>query len=688
MSAAGDALSALAHAAGLSPTTCALGPAVDAPGALDRWLEAAARAMGFEIEPVEAPYGELASTVAAAAPAIVRLPAGELVAIIGARGNDVVVLSSTLDRVRVPVETLADAIASGAAAELAPRTERWLAAANVRDARRSRARRELARLFLAERRIGGMWILRADPGASFLTRLRREGAVARVGWFALASAAQVAASVLGWLLVGRGALSGSAQDGWLAAWAIVALTAAPLALVTSHLGTRIGLDVSTALKQRLIAGALRMEPDAIRTRGTGTLLGMVAEASAVEGAGLSGAIASLLAVVQLVSAAFVLASGAGGAIHVCALVAFSAFVAFAAVRVHRRRARWTEHRLASSNAFVENVLAHRTRVVQQRPDDWHDDEDATLAAYGESSHGLDAASMLLSVVPSRGWLVVGFAALVPAILAGQATTAELAIAALGILQAQTAFVALAGSASSLLGADVSMRSVRALFDAASLAPRAAPPVIAAGPEVEDDGIVLDARALSFRHTSGHPVLSGCSLALRDGDRVLLEGASGSGKSTLASVLVGLRSADAGQVLLRGLDRATIGDIAWRERVATAPQFHDNHVLGASLAFNLLMGRAWPPSEDDRREAENVCRELGLGALVDRMPSGLDQIVGETGWQLSHGERSRVFLARALLQRSDAIVLDETFGALDPVTSKQCVEVVAQRARTLLVIAHP
>ena len=84
----------------------------------------------------------------------------------------------------------------------------------------------------------------------------------------------------------------------------------------------------------------------------------------------------------------------------------------------------------------------------------------------------------------------------------------------------------------------------------------------------------------------------------------------------------------------------------------------------------------------------MCEALGLGPLLRRMPSGIHQLVGETGWQLSHGERSRVFLARALLQRAAALVLDESFGALDPETLAACMVQVRQRAPTLLVIAHP
>jgi ABC-type transport system involved in cytochrome bd biosynthesis fused ATPase/permease subunit len=71
-----------------------------------------------------------------------------------------------------------------------------------------------------------------------------------------------------------------------------------------------------------------------------------------------------------------------------------------------------------------------------------------------------------------------------------------------------------------------------------------------------------------------------------------------------------------------------------------------------------------------------------------MPAGLFQQVGETGWQLSYGERSRVFLARALLQGADVVILDESFGALDPETLHQAMDCVRGRAETLVVTAHP
>jgi ATP-binding cassette subfamily B protein len=71
-----------------------------------------------------------------------------------------------------------------------------------------------------------------------------------------------------------------------------------------------------------------------------------------------------------------------------------------------------------------------------------------------------------------------------------------------------------------------------------------------------------------------------------------------------------------------------------------------------------------------------------------MPAGMLQMVGETGWQLSHGERSRLYIARALLQGSDMIILDESFAALDPETLRRALSCVLRRAPALMVIAHP
>ena len=200
---------------------------------------------------------------------------------------------------------------------------------------------------------------------------------------------------------------------------------------------------------------------------------------------------------------------------------------------------------------------------------------------------------------------------------------------------------------------------------------------------------IEAHDLVFRFRDrGEAVLRGCNLRIHTGDRLLLEGPSGGGKSTLASLLTGLRTPESGLLLLDGLDRHSWGGQNWRRRVAAAPQFHENHVLTGTFAFNLLLGRRWPPSEEDLQRAEVLCRELGLEPLLHRMPAGLLQMVGETGWQLSHGEKSRLYIARALLQGAELIILDESFASLDPENMRCALNCVLARAATLVVIAHP
>jgi ABC-type multidrug transport system fused ATPase/permease subunit len=71
-----------------------------------------------------------------------------------------------------------------------------------------------------------------------------------------------------------------------------------------------------------------------------------------------------------------------------------------------------------------------------------------------------------------------------------------------------------------------------------------------------------------------------------------------------------------------------------------------------------------------------------------MPAGLLQMVGESGWQLSYGERSRLYIARTLLQGANLVVLDESLAALDPKTLQRAMHCALKRARTLVLIAHP
>ena len=202
------------------------------------------------------------------------------------------------------------------------------------------------------------------------------------------------------------------------------------------------------------------------------------------------------------------------------------------------------------------------------------------------------------------------------------------------------------------------------------------------------GTLIEAREVSYAYPGRQaPAVAHCDLEVKHGDRILVQGPSGGGKSTLAAILAGLRRPDSGLLLLDGLDQQSTGTRVWRRAVVLAPQFHDNHILTESLAFNLLMGRRWPAYPAELEEAIEVCKRLGLGELLERMPAGIFQMVGETGWQLSHGERNRVFLARTLLQNEGLTILDESFEPLDSENALKASRLVLERVPSVVAITH-
>jgi ATP-binding cassette subfamily B protein len=494
-------------------------------------------------------------------------------------------------------------------------------------------------------------------------------------------------------MVGRAALQGRLDQGWLLAWALLLLTIVPLRLLETWLTGLIAIGGGGLLKQRLLYGALRLEPDEIRHLGVGQLLGRVIESEVVETLALSGGYLGLVALIELVLAAAVLALGAGGIFHSLLLVAWVALTLYLGWRYYGHRHRWTEGRLSMTHDLVERMVGHRTRLAQEAPERWHDGEVQAVEQNLELAGAMDRTASWLGALVPRGWLVIGILGIAPAFVTGTGSPAALAVGLGGILLAYRALEKLAAGLWNIAGAGIAWKQIAPLFYAAARQETCgSPDFVFAGSRknaANDRKTVIEGHDLVYRYRDrAEPVLRGCTVQVRTGDRILLEGTSGSGKSTLASLLLGLRPPASGLLLLHGFDRQTLGSEGWRRHIVAAPQFHENHVLTGTFAFNLLMGRRWPPEAEDWREAETLCRELGLGGLLERMPAGLLQMVGETGWQLSHGERSRLYIARALLQRADVVILDESFASLDPQTLHQTLECVLRRAPTLVTIAHP
>ena len=523
------------------------------------------------------------------------------------------------------------------------------------------------------------------PGASFLNQLRETGLAWRCG--ALLGSHLLATMLLfaSFAFVGYGALSGRLDYGWLTAWALALAGTMPLRVACRWLEGVVAVGLGGLLKERLFAGALAIDADHLRGKGMGALLSEVLETEAIDALGADGGLHTVFAILELLLVALVLTWGAAAGPEMILLATWVGLSLVLIARNMRHRANWTELRFGLTNQLVENMNSHRTRVVQQPPSQWHQGEDADADRYTVVSKNLDRSTARIDGALARGYVIAAVAVLAPTFMAGGATVPQMAITLGAILFAGAALEKLAYGVSHGAAAWIAWRAAKPMFDAA-----ARPPAGGATADLPPaTGKVLQVRDLVFSHHGrAEPVLRGCSLAVEHGDRILLQGGAGSGKSTLAALLAGLRQPAAGFILASGLDRHTLGDLAWRRRVAAAPQYHENHILSASLGFNLLLAQPYPHSARHLEEARELCSELGLGDLLERMPSGLDQIVGDTGWRLSHGERSRIFLARALLQDADVVLLDESLAALDPENLRQCLECVMRRARSLIVIAHP
>jgi ATP-binding cassette subfamily B protein len=692
---AGEALDALAHRAGLSrergPAPASLPALVGLDvGALASRLGPVAARLSVDLEPVSIAHEEVPAFVDHGGPALVAADPGatRLIALLGRRQGSVLLLTPDGTLQQAPCASLCQELRRELERPVRAEVDDLLARAGVTGPRRELAARRLVDQRIGSQAAGHAVVVRLPSAAPVRTQLSHARAPAMLGAVVGVHALQLALSLGAWWLVGAAALSGHLDPGSLVAWLLLLASAGALRVLETALQGRISLAVGAIFRQQLLRGALALETSDARVRGAGQLLGRIFECQALESSALGGGMLALSGTVELVFAAAVLAAGAAGAAHAALLVAFSAAAAALTRGYWRCRLAWTTTRIGLTNVLVEKMLGHRTRLVQEPPDEHHAGEDELLGGYADDSRAADRAAVLWSALP-RVWIVVGLLGCVPPFLLRSASPASLAVAIGGVLLAYQAFARLGLAMTSLTAALCAWQQVTPLLRsadrarAADRAPEGEPPSPAAD--------AADVEACDLRLTypgRASPVLEGCSLAIHPGDRILLEGPSGSGKSTLAMILAGLRHPDGGVRFVGGLDFETIGTRRWRQQVVLVPQFHDNYVLSETLAFNLLMGASWPPSEEELARAEALCRRLGLSRLLDSMPSGLLQLVGENGWQLSHGERSRLFLARGILQSPGLLILDESLSALDPETLDSVVSTVRSEVRTLMVIAHP
>jgi ATP-binding cassette subfamily B protein len=196
-------------------------------------------------------------------------------------------------------------------------------------------------------------------------------------------------------------------------------------------------------------------------------------------------------------------------------------------------------------------------------------------------------------------------------------------------------------------------------------------------------IELDKVSFSYPARPGQRALENFTLRVAPGERVALVGPSGAGKSTLLALLLRFYDPQQGAVRIDGVDVREMDPRAVRRQMAVVPQ--DPVVFAASVLDNVRYGRP----EATRDEALAACEKAFALEFIERLPQGLDTLLGERGATLSGGQRQRLSIARALLADRPILLLDEATSSLDAASERmvqQALEAL-ERGRTTLAIAH-
>lgn len=196
---------------------------------------------------------------------------------------------------------------------------------------------------------------------------------------------------------------------------------------------------------------------------------------------------------------------------------------------------------------------------------------------------------------------------------------------------------------------------------------------------------LKLERVSFRYPRGDGhALTDINLEIAPGETIAFVGRSGSGKSTLLSLLPRFHDPESGRVILDGHDLREYRLRDLRRQIALVEQqvtlFNDT--VANNIAYGGLLGAS-------RGDIERAAKVAHAWEFIERLPQGLDTLLGQNAITLSGGQRQRLAIARAVLKDAPLLLLDEATSALDSESEKLIQEALEElmRDRTTLVIAH-
>jgi ATP-binding cassette, subfamily B, bacterial len=408
-----EALAVLAQAVGTGVRLA--GSAQQAPANLSReqlraWVEASAQGLGLEAAPFAVTYAEVELVLASAAPALLLLEGepGQMAFLFLRQGGSrtVALLGPDGSVRRLPVTKIAQGLRQAVERRMAAEVHPMLDMLRVESKQRARGKTLLTADRMRDYPVALGFRLSHSPTASFWQDLKAARVVPKLSLLLLGYTLAYVLTLLGWWFIGRGALTGRIDRGWLWAWALSVASLIPLRACVNWLGFDVSYSCAVLLKRRLFAGACEIDSQNVRQKGLGQLLSLVLESELLESLGFGGVITGALAGIELGFATALLLLGANDMLLTVPLIAWLAVSAALAFRFYQRKSLATHQRLALTGSLVERMLGQRTRLARSPRAEWHLSEEATTAHYFRLLQRADeAAALLVSLLP-RGWLVL------------------------------------------------------------------------------------------------------------------------------------------------------------------------------------------------------------------------------------------------------------------------------------------
>lgn len=189
--------------------------------------------------------------------------------------------------------------------------------------------------------------------------------------------------------------------------------------------------------------------------------------------------------------------------------------------------------------------------------------------------------------------------------------------------------------------------------------------------------------VKFSYDGKNDVIRGVTMKIDAGSTVAFLGPSGGGKSTLASLISRFFDVNDGSIRIGGAD---IRDIPKKELMSTVSfVFQNSKLIKASILENVKMGKP----DATKEEVNAALKAAQCNDIIEKLPQGVDTVIGTKGVCLSGGERQRISIARAFLKDAPIILLDEATASLD-VENETLIRTALSRLiknKTVLVIAH-